>query len=215
MASGLLGLLLAFNFSIAQTRFDTRQALLVREADAIGTTYLRCSVLGEEERRACRDRLRRYAALRIAAYEAYGRSEQRPMMDALSEGERIQNELWTVVARATRASPTPSTALLMSSLNDVIDLDSDRRASIRIHVPQAVSLAIMFVCIAWAVLLGYSSGVRRSRSPAGWVVVALVISVVFGVALDLDRPSSGLITTEAAERAMTLLVRSMEAAPVD
>jgi hypothetical protein len=32
MASGLLGLLLAFNYSVAQSRFDIRQELLVREA---------------------------------------------------------------------------------------------------------------------------------------------------------------------------------------
>lgn len=213
MASGLLGLLLAFNFSIAQTRFDARQTLLIREADAIGTTYLRCSVLGDSDRRACREQMRRYADLRIAAYGAYARAEPRTLAGALSEGERIQNELWALVAHATRLDPSPANALLMSALNDVIDLDADRRASLRIVVPQAVSLSIMFVCLAWAALLGYSAGTRRSRSATAWIVVALLISVVFGVALDFDRPRSGFITTSAAERAMQNTVRSMELAP--
>lgn len=218
MASGLLGLLLAFNFSIAQGRFEARQQLLVREADAIGTTFLRCSVLESlDDRVVCRSALHRYAELRIYAYEKYGLSEHGAALGAeISEGERLQDELWTLVARSTRAHRDPAHTLLMSALNDVIDLDADRRASIRITVPQAVSMAIAFVCVAWAVLLGYASGVQKRRSPrAGWIVVALLISVVFGLALDFDRPRSGFITTAAAERSMTNLLRSMQTPPLD
>ena len=215
MASGLLGLLLAFNFSIAQNRFDARQAELVREADAVGTAHLRCSVLDEQARRSCREGLHRYAMLRIEAYDAYARSDARAMSSALGEGERIQRDLWTIAARASRASPTPPNALLMGALNNVIDRDADRRASMRFVVPQAVTLAIMFDCLAWAMLVGYSAGIRESRQRGGWVVVALLIDVVFGVALDFDRPRSGLITTEAADRAMKMLVRSMATPPPD
>jgi uncharacterized protein YqgC (DUF456 family) len=215
MASGLLGLLLAFNFRIAQTRFDARHLLLIREANAISTAFLRCSVLGEEDRRECRDHLRQYAKLRIAAYDAFGRSDSGRVRDALGEGERIQSAVWTLVARATRANPTPANALLMGALNDVIDIDADRRASLRFVVPEAVSLAILSVCLAWAALLGYSAGMRKSRSRTAWVIVSLLLSVVFGVALDFDRPRSGVITTAAAERSMENALRSMEIAPAD
>jgi len=216
MASGLLGLLLAFNFTVAQSRFDARQQLIVSEADAIGTAFLRCSVLSENDRRTCRSGLRRYAELRIIAYEAYERSgSEGTLRAALAEGSRIQNELWTVVARDTRANPTPANALLMSALNAVIDLDADRRASIRIQVPGAVTAALVFACLAWAVLLGYSSGVARHKSRTAWVVVALLISVVFGVAIDLDRPRSGFVTTAASEQSVKAALRAMETPPVD
>jgi hypothetical protein len=75
MASGLLGLLLAFNFSIAQGRFDEREKQIVREADAIGTTYLRCSLLDKDARRVCREHVRDYAAIRIQAYASYGKAD--------------------------------------------------------------------------------------------------------------------------------------------
>jgi hypothetical protein len=215
MGSGLLGLLLAFNFSIAQTRFDARQAMLIREANAIGTAYLRCSVLSSEGRAPCRDGLRKYVALRKAAYDAYGARSRADVAKDLAEGERIQRDLWALVARATRDNPDPPNALLMSALNEVIDLDTDRRSSLRITVPPAVSVAIMLACVAWAALLGYSSGARKSRPLSAWVVVSLLVSIVFGVALDLDRPRHGLITTAAAERAMSDLSQSMEAAPSD
>jgi hypothetical protein len=216
MASGLLGLLLAFNFSIAQSRFDTRQELLVREANAIGTAYLRCSVLEEEARRICQDHFRGYAHDRVEAYEAYQAPEQAAIVRrSLANGEQRQNELWKLVADAVRRSPDPAHVSLMSALNSVIDADADRRASLRIQVPTVVSGAILLACFAWALLLGYSSGLTGRRSLPAWIVVSLLIAGVFGVALDFDRPRSGLITTSAAEQAMTNLVRTLDGPPVD
>lgn len=215
MASGLLGLLLAFNFSIAQTRFDTRQQLLVREADAIGSTYLLCSILDEGDRRTCREQLRRYARVRVTSFEVYGGGSEEVDDRHLKEGERIQRELWSLAVRATRATPSERLTLLLSALDTMIEVDADRRASMRILVPQAVSVAIVFVCLGWAMLLGYSSGLRGGRSPVGWVVVALLIGVIFGVALDFDRPRSGFITTSAAERSMINLLEMMAEPPLD
>ncbi len=41
----LLGLLIAFTFSGAYSRFDARRQLIVQEANAIGTAYLRLDLL--------------------------------------------------------------------------------------------------------------------------------------------------------------------------
>ena len=38
---GLLAFLLAFTFGMAASRYDTRKQLVLQEANAIGTTYLR------------------------------------------------------------------------------------------------------------------------------------------------------------------------------
>jgi hypothetical protein len=210
MASGLVALLLAFNFSFAQSRFDDREKLIVREADAIGTTYLRCSVLNGDDRRSCRDHLRSYAKVRLAAYAAYGRSDVRSLATLLDEGDRIQSELWSLVSGNLRKDPSIPPALVMTTLNELIDLDADRRASYRIVVPPAVTLSIMVSCVAWAMLLGYSSGVQRRSSWTGWVFVSVLIGVVFGVALDLDRPATGFVTTKAADRSMTDVLRTMQ-----
>src|SRR6059058_6240216 len=55
---GLLAFILAFTFGLAATRFDTRRQLLLDEANAIGTTYLRAGMLpeqGEQIRALLRD----------------------------------------------------------------------------------------------------------------------------------------------------------------
>ena len=44
---GLLGLLLGFTFAMAVSRYQARRDLVVKEANAIGTTFLRASLLPE------------------------------------------------------------------------------------------------------------------------------------------------------------------------
>src|ERR1051326_822352 len=45
---GLLAFILAFTFGLAASRFDNRRQLLLDEANAIGTTYLRAGMLPEQ-----------------------------------------------------------------------------------------------------------------------------------------------------------------------
>src|SRR5215475_7969280 len=57
---GLLGLLIAFTFSGAASRFDTRRQLIVEETNAIGNAYLRLDLLPTDTQPALRDSFRRY-----------------------------------------------------------------------------------------------------------------------------------------------------------
>jgi hypothetical protein len=65
---GLLAFILAFTFGLAAARFDTRRQLLLDEANAIGTTYLRAGMLPERGQQV-RDLLRHYVAARLEAVQ--------------------------------------------------------------------------------------------------------------------------------------------------
>ena len=56
---GLLAFMLAFTFGLAAARFDTRRQVLLDEANALGTTYLRAGML-PDRRDAIRTFLRDY-----------------------------------------------------------------------------------------------------------------------------------------------------------
>src|SRR5512139_1750487 len=62
----LLGLLIAFTFSGAYSRFDARRQLIVQEANAIGTAYLRVDLLPAETQAPLRESFREYTATRAA-----------------------------------------------------------------------------------------------------------------------------------------------------
>ncbi len=65
-----MGLLVAFTFSGAATRFDDRRHLIVDEANAIGTAYARLDLLAPGPRQELRELFRRYVDGRLAIYRA-------------------------------------------------------------------------------------------------------------------------------------------------
>src|SRR5205807_1526863 len=65
---GVMGLLLAFTFSGAASRFDGRRQLIVQETNAIGTAYLRVDLLAASRQPELREDFRRYIDARLAVY---------------------------------------------------------------------------------------------------------------------------------------------------
>jgi hypothetical protein len=85
---GLLAFILAFTFGLASSRFDNRRQLLLDEANALGTTYLRAGMLpewGEEVRRLLRD----YIGHRLDAVRSGDVTE------GIRRSENIQQQVWT------------------------------------------------------------------------------------------------------------------------
>jgi hypothetical protein len=64
-----LGFLLAFVTNIAIGNFNQRRQLVVIEANAIGTIYLRAGYLADPYRLESRELLREYVNLRIKALD--------------------------------------------------------------------------------------------------------------------------------------------------
>src|ERR1700757_3640253 len=84
---GLLAFILAFTFGLAAARFDARRQVVLDEANAIGTTYLRAGMLperGEEVRRLLRD----YVSTRLEAVES-GK-----VAEGIRRSENIQQQVW-------------------------------------------------------------------------------------------------------------------------
>ena len=65
---GLMGLLIAFTFSGARTRFDARRALAVEEANCIGTAWLRLDLLLASAQPPLREKFRQYVDARLALF---------------------------------------------------------------------------------------------------------------------------------------------------
>jgi hypothetical protein len=95
---GLLAFILAFTFGLAAARFDTRRQVLLDEANAIGTTYLRAGTL-PERRDGIQALLREYVDTRLEAL----RSDN--IAEGVRQSENIQSQLWahaTAVGEKTR-----------------------------------------------------------------------------------------------------------------
>src|SRR5262245_20155695 len=97
---GLMGLLIAFTFYGAGTRFDNRRTLAASEANAIGTTYLRLDLLPPETQPGLRKDFRMYVNSRMAVYRAI--PDIKAVKAALDQSSVLQHEIWKNVVEAAK-----------------------------------------------------------------------------------------------------------------
>ncbi len=188
---GLLGLLLGFSFAMAVARFDCRRSLVVDEANAIGTTWLRTDFLPTEARGESQRLLKRYTELRIEGFKAA--DDPAGFARVRAETASLHAALWNLANHAANAQPTPAVVSYVTSLNEMIDLDACRMAASRNHVPGAVWLLLILIggCGAWA--NGYSTGAMGIQSVFTLWVFPLLIGVVITLISDIDQSRRGLI----------------------
>ena len=186
---GLLGLLLAFTFAIASQRFDTRKQLVLDEANAIGTAYLRATAVPGGEEVA--DLLRRYVDVRLEGAASAGNPHG--FRRAVTESERLHAAMWSRAAALARANPDPLRTLLLPALNEVIDLHEKRLTAMRNHVPTIILVLLLMVSVLTMASLGHAAGVSGGRSMSTALTFAMLVTLVIMVVVDLDRPERGLI----------------------
>jgi len=184
----LLGLLIAFSFSMAASRYDQRKDYEEAEANAIGTAYLRCDLVAPAERDRLRALLRQYVDLRIGYYEAPRDEAGRINADTA----RVQAELWSLAVSATSQQPTPVNALLVAGMNDVINSQGFTQASWRNHIPMPAGVLMAMVGLICNVLVGFGSRSPPMRNPL-LLVLPLIIAIAFMLINDMDAPRHGLV----------------------
>jgi len=196
---GLLGLLLAFTFSGAASRFDTRRELIVEEANDIGTAYRRLDLLPAAAQPALRDAFRRYVDSRLAVYSTL--TDMDAATAELARSNAIQDEIWSKCVAAGHDIPPPFAALLFSALNQMIDITTTRTMATRIHPPVIIFVMLFVLALASSLIAGYGMGDGR-RSRLHTIVFAAVMSVTIYVILDLEYPRMGLFSVRAFDQVL-------------
>jgi hypothetical protein len=198
----LLGLLLAFTFSGAASRFEARRHLIAEEANAIGTTYLRIDLLPADTQPALRDLFRRYLDIRAVVYRE---SQDKAGTKAkLAAGAALQNEIWKLaVAASQRPDASPQASMLMlNSLNEMIDITETREMGNRNHPPLIVFFLLGVFSMVGALLTGYGTSVNQLRSWFHIVTFAAILSLTVYVIIDLEYPRLGLIRVDAVDQVL-------------
>ncbi|MCD9087016.1 hypothetical protein [Stenotrophomonas sp. SY1] len=203
---GLLALLIGFTFSLALGRYDERRELVVKEANAIGTTWLRTDLLEPRDGERMREVLRRYVDARVDFANAADAGEE---MRQFARTVALQNELWIAMRHGIATfRDTPRASLIVSTTNESIDLAAERYAARQDHIPPRILRMLFIFAILSAGLVGY----ERYRQRKATALLLLLFSLAVGLVLDLDLPSTG--ATSVPQDPMLDLQRSLhQAAP--
>jgi hypothetical protein len=206
---GLLGLLLAFSFSGAASRFEDRRHLVTAEANAIGTAYLRLELLPPDVQPGMKELFRRYLDARL---ETYRNPEDAAATTAgLAHDEALQREIWQrAVAATTRPGmPSPAAMLLLPALNEMIDITTTRVMATRNHPPFVVFLMLGALALVGALLVGYGTSVNRQRTWLHTLVFAVFLAITTYVIIDFEFPRLGLVRVDSADEVLVELRASM------
>ncbi|MFO1324138.1 MAG: DUF4239 domain-containing protein [Burkholderiales bacterium] len=206
----LLGLLVAFTFSGAATRFDERRNLIVQETNDIGTAYLRIDLLPAAAQPAMRDLFRSYVELRLEVYRKFPDAEAATA--ALARSNELQGEIWKQAVAAGRMDGVPqaATMLMLPALNQMFDVTTTRTMATRMHPPVAIFALLFALALASAVLAGYGMAGSRTRSWIHLIGYAAVMAVAVNVIIDLEYPRLGLIRVDAFDQALVDLRAGMK-----
>ena len=205
----LLGLLLAFTFSGAYSRFDMRRQLIVQEANAIGTAYLRLDLLPTAAQGPLRKKFRDYTASRAALYEKL--SDFRAVVSELTRASTFQDEIWAQAVAASKGSAYQSARiLLLPALNEMIDIVTTRTIAIQTHTPLHIFFIMFAIALTCAGLTGYRASVSEHPGYFYNILLSAITACVLYLILDIEYPSNGLIRLDNVNQVLVELVGKMK-----
>ncbi len=188
----LLGLLLGFTFAMAVSRFDARKAILLDEANAIGTALLRSQFLPSAQHHEVAALFREYLSARRDLYNAG--IDQVRLGEVSAAASRIEERLWTLAVAAGSVEPrSVPVSLFIQSMNELIDDNEKRLVALENHVPEAVLLLLFFVSAIAIGFVSYGCGLTGRRRFGLNVIFAILIAMVITIILDIDRPRRGFV----------------------
>jgi len=191
LSAGMLSLLafiLGLSVSYAQGRFEVRRDLVVTEANAIGTAWLRARAIGGPDGDAVAAAIRDYAETRVAFTRA---NHDGPVEDLNERTAEQAGTIWTHVRQLARQQPTPITAALISSLNEMIDSAQSQRFAF-LGDPPGAMFDMMIVGSLLAIgAMGYEMGLRGRRQAVLTALLLLMWTGAIVITLDLSRPRTG------------------------
>ena len=191
LAGSLLALfafLLAVTMGMASDRFDSRRALVLEEANAIGTTYLRAAFLDPEAETAVRETLREYVLLRV------NDGNRETVAAKVARSVELLDEIWPVAVEQGRRHDSESVALFIESLNETIDVQAARTTALQYaRVPETV-LILLFIGEALTMaIVGFNAGLTGKRAVLSALALVLILGAVLMIVVDLDRPREGFL----------------------
>jgi hypothetical protein len=187
--AALVAFLIGFAFSGAASRFIDRLDIIVNEANALGTAYLRADTLAEPQRGELRAALREYTADRVTLLSREGRNQIEPLLGKVSG---LHGRMWRSAIKGAQDN-APLMAIVLPPINQIIDLHSTHLAMARRHLPIPIMTALLGTAAIGVGMLGFGDGRVGRRFSVLDSVYGVVLAVALWMTIDLDYPGIGII----------------------
>jgi hypothetical protein len=185
----LLGLLLAFTFSMAMVRHDQRRLAVVAESNAIGDFNTCVTLLKEPKRADLQNVIRNYTHLQLDMLRQLLPATEEE--NAFQRSREMQTQMTCKVAQAIDGSPMD--LALTNTLNNLTSAHASRLAAYEEILPWSIVLLLLLSSIVPSFLIGMKQGETHKLHHSGTLSFIVLVSLVIFVTLDLNQPRRGLI----------------------
>ena len=186
----LLGLIIAFAFSMAVSRYDQRKNYEEQEANAIGTEFVRADQLPPDGAAKVHALLKSYLDQRILFYKT--RSE-RDLRQINARTAQLQAEMWSAASTSIEALPSPMSTFVLGGMNDVLNSQGYTQAAWWNRIPIAAWMLLITISFFCNFLIGYDA---PSREAFFLLILPIALSISLFLIADIDSPRSGTIRVE-------------------
>jgi hypothetical protein len=194
---GLLALLLAFTFGSASNRHEKRFDAFIKEAGDISSVVIKADLYTDSIRSLFRKDIKDYVEGRLEFYNLGYESEK--LAIAIAKSDSISKRIWNrAVFLASDKENYIASIQMLPAVSSMIVIAKEQTSLMNARVPEFILWILFMICLVASFILGYGL-----RTKLDWIVVcgfSLMVSLGIYVILDLDRPRSGLITMEKAQR---------------
>ena len=162
----------------------------MKEANALGTAYLRADTISEPQRGELKAALKEYTADRVALLSREGRDQIELL---LVKVRGLHERMWRSAIKATQDN-APLMALVLPPINEVIDLHSVHLAMARRHLPVPIMAMLLGTAAISLGIIGFGNGRIGRRFSLLDAVYGVVLAAALWMTIDMDYPEFGMIT---------------------
>lgn len=207
---GLLAFALAFNLSLASTRYGERREAVLQEANAIGTLWLQAKAVNHPRGEAIAALAEDYIALRKTGVKAYwGAEEIATAAVAISD---LQNQMWGHLTALAQDRIDPQVVQLEGNLNAMFDSTTTVQFAMNRTAPMQVTWLLLCITFVAMGMLGYQFGLNGHPHRALATMMVAVWTMVLLVIFDLGSARIGDIRVDTSVYDST--ISSMKPIPI-
>lgn len=189
---GLLGLLIAFTFSGAYDRFETRKVHMLEEVSAFSRAYEYIKLVPKQYQPELQKNVEEYLNLHIQAYNDIPDLDK--VATDIEEANAVQERIWNLVVKAEEESSNKAMAqLYLPALSNMFEMADSGINMTRIHPPAIIFFLLIGLAALGAFLVGYNCAESKDKHPIHTLSYVLLTSFIIYLIINIEYPRVGFI----------------------
>lgn len=194
---GLMGLLIAFSFSGAASRFEQRTHQIVSEANAVAASYDSVSLLSVPHQAGLQGSFREYLTQRLDLY-----TNMSDFQHYETKRQALETTLRSIEAETRKVYQQAQGEQKTQAMEAIRKMDKMREAYVTqrqamlFHQPRIIWISLFFLLWIGAFLAGYKMGLSQRKEPFLTTMFGLLMACAIYLIIVIEFPLLGKISLD-------------------